>query len=208
MRKGVYKGMEYKVNIREMQKADVLQASEAVGKALAMTPGVLAIYGGNPTAALRFQIGIEASFKYLPGTVLVAELDGQVVGAMQITKWPACHRPPSLKMMLSALSGTRGLGQLMRTVRMMRTLGIRDPNKPHWHLKSLGVAPDFQGKGIGSQMVKFYCDLVDRDGIEAYHETGTKTVRFYERFGFKVVGEETIIGVKNYYMLRPAKLGK
>jgi ribosomal protein S18 acetylase RimI-like enzyme len=44
--------------------------------------------------------------------------------------------------------------------------------------------------------------------MEAYHETGTENVRFYERFGFKVVGEETINGVKNYYVLRPAKSDK
>ena len=29
--------------------------------------------------------------------------------------------------------------------------------------------------------------------------------RFYERFGFKVVGEETINGVKNWYMVRSTK---
>jgi predicted N-acetyltransferase YhbS len=70
----------------------------------------------------------------------------------------------------------------------------------------MGVAPDFQDEGIGSKMMKFYCDIVDGDMIEAYHEAGP--VRFYERFGFKVVGEETINGVKNYYMLRPAKSDK
>jgi ribosomal protein S18 acetylase RimI-like enzyme len=71
------------------------------------------------------------------------------------------------------------------------------------------VTPDFQGKGIGSQMMKFYCDIIDRDRMEAYHETDRpENVRFYQRFGFKVVGEEIINGVKNWYMLRPAKLDK
>jgi ribosomal protein S18 acetylase RimI-like enzyme len=88
---------------------------------------------------------------------------------------------------------------------MLDAFRKHDPKQPHWHLTFLGVAPDFQGKGIGSQMMKFYCDIVDRDMIEAYHETGPENVHFYERFGFKVVGEETIFGVKNLYMLRPAK---
>ncbi len=34
--------MEYKVNIREMQKADISQAAEVLGKAFATTPGTLA----------------------------------------------------------------------------------------------------------------------------------------------------------------------
>ena len=188
--------MEYEIKIREIQKADVPHAAEALGKAYATNPAVLAAYGGNPTATLLFRIGIEGSLKYLPGHIFVAELDGQVVGAMQITKWPACSRPPSLKMMPSAWSATRGLGPLMRMVKMMRAWGKRDPKQPHWHLIILGVAPDFQGKGIGSRMMVFYCDIVDRDMIEAYHETGPENVHFYERFGFKVVGEKTINGVK------------
>jgi len=200
--------MEYKINIREMQKSDISYAAEVLGQAFATTPGTLAIYGDNPTAALRFQIGIEGRLKYLPGHIFVAELDGQVVGAMQITKWPACSRPPSLKMMPSALSATRGLGPLVRLIKLKRTWGKRDPKQPHWHLTFLGVAPDFQGKGIGSKMMVFYCDIVDRDMIEAYHEMGPENVHFYERFGFKVVGEETINGVKNLYMLRPAKSAK
>ena len=111
--------------------------------------------------------------------------------------------------MPSALSATRGLGPLVRLIKLKRTWGKRDPKQPHWHLTFLGVAPDFQGKGIGSKMMVFYCDIIDRERIEAYHETDTpENVPFYERFGFKVVGEETINGVKNWYMLRPARSGK
>ena len=102
-----------------------------------------------------------------------------------------------------------GLGPLMRLAKIMRAWGKHDPQKSHWHLKVLGVAPDFQGKGIGGQVVKFYCDIVDRDMIEAYLETDRpENISFYERFGFKVVGEEIINGSKNWYMLRPAKSAK
>jgi hypothetical protein len=39
----------------------------------------------------------------------------------------------------------------------------------------------------------------------AYLETDKpENVRFYERFGFEVVGEEEVIGVPNWYMARPA----
>ena len=51
--------------------------------------------------------------------------------------------------------------------------------------------------------MQFYCDIIDKDRKEAYHETDRpENVPFYERFGFKVIGEEMINGVKNWYMLR------
>jgi ribosomal protein S18 acetylase RimI-like enzyme len=199
--------MEHKIQIREMQKADVPQASEAVGKAFATTPATLAIYGGNSTAALRFQHLIKAELKSPTGRCFVAELDDRIVGGMRIVKSPDCFSF-SLKLIPAALSAARGLGPLMRLMKVMGALSKRDPKQPHWHLQYLGVAPGFQGKGIGSKMMVFYCDIVDREMIEAYHETGTENVHFYERFGFKVVGEDTINGVKNYYMLRPAKSDK
>ena len=103
----------------------------------------------------------------------------------------------------------RGITSAYTDGEMASCVGEHDPPKPHWHLKGLGVAPDFQGTGIGSQMVKFYCDIVDKDMIEAYHETDkSENLPFYERFGFKVVGEEIVNGSKNWYMLRPAKSDK
>jgi ribosomal protein S18 acetylase RimI-like enzyme len=203
----MYQDMEYKVNIREMQKADVPHAAEVLGKAFATTPGTLAIYSGNPTAALRFQNVFEAGFKHPKGRCFVAELDDRIVGGMRIVKSPDCYTF-SLKLIPAALSAARGLGPLMRLMKFIDALRKHDPKQPHWHLTFLGVAPDFQGKGIGSKMMVFYCDIVDRDRMEAYHEAGPDSVHFYERFGFKVVGEETINGVKNYYVLRPAKSDK
>jgi len=63
--------MEHKIQIREMQKAELPQASEAVGKAFATTPATLAIYDGNSTAALRFQHLIKAEFKSPTGRCFV-----------------------------------------------------------------------------------------------------------------------------------------
>lgn len=200
--------MEYKVNIREMQKSEIPQVSEVLGRAYATNPAILAVFGGNPTVALRMKSVFETGFKYLPGCGFVSELDGRIVGGMWIAKSPDCQAF-SLKMIPSGLSATKGLGPLMRLMKMMGAWKKHDPQKPHWHLKEIGIAPDFQGKGIGSKMMKFYCDIIDRDSIEAFHETDRpENVPFYERFGFRVVGEETVNGAKNWYMLRPAKSDK
>ena len=75
----------------------------------------------------------------------------------------------------------------------------------HWYLETLGVDPNFQGKGIGSSLMNFKLKEIDLQGLPIYLETSTeKNVRFYEKMGFKVV-EEVVIPeteVTQYYMLR------
>jgi ribosomal protein S18 acetylase RimI-like enzyme len=84
--------------------------------------------------------------------------------------------------------------------------GRHDPLARHWHLGPIGVLPTHQGSGIGSMLMKRFCKEVDACPAKAYLETDLdKNVRFYEKFGFKVVSETEIFGVKNRYMLRASK---
>jgi len=46
---------------------------------------------------------------------------------------------------------------------------------------------------------------MDAAGEDAYLETDKPiNVRFYERFGFEVVGEQEVLGVPNWFMVRRA----
>jgi ribosomal protein S18 acetylase RimI-like enzyme len=81
-----------------------------------------------------------------------------------------------------------------------------DPAEQHWHLGPIGVLPTHQGLGIGSILMERFCNEVDACKAKAYLETDLdKNVRFYEKFGFKVVSESEIFGVKNRYMLRDSQ---
>ncbi|MGZ4942607.1 MAG: GNAT family N-acetyltransferase [Halobacteriota archaeon] len=200
--------MEGKVKIREMKKADIPQVADVLAKAYATNPVFLAIYQGKPMVARRLQITFAAEFKYGSGNFFIAELDGRILGGMWIAEWPACQAT-SLKMILPGVRAAGGLAPLIRITKMLGAWKKHDPQKPHWHLKIVGIEPDFQSKGIGSQMMELYCDIVDRNKLEGYLETDRpENVPFYERFGFKVVEEEIEIGVKYWLMLRPAKVVK
>ena len=53
--------------------------------------------------------------------------------------------------------------------------------------------------------MRIFCAQMDAAGEDAYLETDKEiNVRFYERFGFEVVGEQEVIGVPNWFMLRRA----
>ena len=75
---------------------------------------------------------------------------------------------------------------------------------PHWYLFLLGVAPEHQGKGIGSALLQ---PMLERCGIERlpiYLDTGNKeNVSFYQRKGFEIIGEVDLPdGLRIFRMVR------
>ncbi len=58
----------------------------------------------------------------------------------------------------------------------------------HWFICMVGVAPEYQGRGYGKQLLAFICRLADADNVDVYLETyGARNVKFYASFGFNVV---------------------
>jgi GNAT superfamily N-acetyltransferase len=77
--------------------------------------------------------------------------------------------------------------------RLMRGLGYiesKHPTEPHYYLGPLGVEPEWQGKGIGSELMRPVLERCDRKGVPAYLEASTPRNRaLYLRNGFKVLEE-------------------
>lgn len=82
-------------------------------------------------------------------------------------------------------------GVLPRLPRVLRGLGqveLRHPSERHMYLAVLGVDPDRQGQGVGSQLIRPGLDLCDRERLPAYLETGKEAnLAFYGRHGFQVL---------------------
>ncbi len=81
--------------------------------------------------------------------------------------------------------------------------GAHDPAEQHWHLGPFAVRADAQARGIGSQLLEAFLELVDKYEGTAYLETDTaRNVRFYERFGFETVGRDEVLGIECTFMSR------
>lgn len=64
------------------------------------------------------------------------------------------------------------------------------PHEPHWYLPLIGTDPAFQGKGFGAALMAHAIARCDARGEPAYLESSNPAnVPFYQRFGFKVMGE-------------------
>ena len=81
------------------------------------------------------------------------------------------------------------------------------PQEPHWYLAVLGTDPRHQGRGVGSALLAPILARCDADRVPAYLESSKRAnVPFYERHGFRVVGELAIRGGPVIWrMLREAR---
>ncbi len=63
------------------------------------------------------------------------------------------------------------------------------PADPHLYLPFIGIRPAFQGRGLGSALLRVVLDRCDAERIPAYLEaTCEDNKRLYERHGFAVSG--------------------
>ena len=62
------------------------------------------------------------------------------------------------------------------------------PSEPHWYLEGLGTHPDWQRRGLASEVLAPVLDRCDTDALPAYLETHRESnIPFYRRHGFEVI---------------------
>jgi GNAT superfamily N-acetyltransferase len=84
---------------------------------------------------------------------------------------------------------------LPRLVRALATLEAKHPREPHFYLPFVGVAPEWQGRGLGSAVMAPMLERCDAEGTPAFLEASTPRNRaLYERHGFAVTEEFTLGG--------------
>jgi ribosomal protein S18 acetylase RimI-like enzyme len=131
--------------------------------------------------------------------------DGTIVGVCGALPPGGCRLGPGQQLRLMPRLLSNGPRASLRAMRWLGAWAKRDPEERHWHLGPIAVDAHLQGMGVGSKLMEVFCARVDAAGEEAYLETDkTANVRFYERFGFEVVGEQEVLGVPNWFMLRRA----
>jgi ribosomal protein S18 acetylase RimI-like enzyme len=82
-------------------------------------------------------------------------------------------------------------------------LQLHRPLAPHAYLATLGIEPELQRAGAGRALLAHWLGVVDAARQRAYLETdSTSNVSWYERFGFEVRTELTVLGVTVHLMER------
>jgi RimJ/RimL family protein N-acetyltransferase len=102
--------------------------------------------------------------------------------------------PPGRWKMTMPLSGALGLVRVFgrRLPRAGRTQAFFERHhlqERHYYIRTLGVATRFQGRGLGTALLRPTLDRCDREGVPAYLEASTeRSAALYERLGFVHLG--------------------
>jgi GNAT superfamily N-acetyltransferase len=99
--------------------------------------------------------------------------------------------PPGMREQLVALpSYLRTLGRRLRAGSgLTGALARAHPHEPHWYLSTIGVDPDYQGRGIAGSLLRPRLRACDQSGQPAYLESSKPgNVPLYRHFGFQPTG--------------------
>ena len=108
--------------------------------------------------------------------------------------------PPGRSTMTMSLSGAVGMvrvfgRRLPRAGRLQSFFDRHHPPGPHYYIRTLGVATRFQGRGLGTTLLRATFERCDREGVPAYLEASTeRSGALYERLGFAHLGELRVPG--------------
>lgn len=91
---------------------------------------------------------------------------------------------------LGALIGDGAARRFGRVIDFVEPLHHEAMPEPHWYVMVVGVAPAFQGQGLGRALLQTHLDRAEADGVPCYLETTQpRNVTFYQRLGFRVLRE-------------------
>lgn len=197
------------VDVRPLVQAETAAAAAVLGRGMRDNPIHERAFGTDPErreAALTRLFGAVLGGHIVKGTILGAFSSGTLVGVCSMVPPGGCQLTAIDKLrMVPTLIGAGGLGSALRSLSWAGGWAKHDPKAPHWHLGPVGVERPLQGKGVGGAMLRAFCARVDAEGAPAYLETDKSlNVAIYERFGFRTVAEDQILGITNWFMTRPA----
>lgn len=194
----------FEVTIGEVAPAEMSSAARVLARGMRDNPIHQAAMGKDPLARMRT---LERFFgRLLPlmqQTPICARRGGVIVGVLGLAPPGTCQPPIRHVARIAPAILRAGPARTVQTLRWIQEWKKRDPQERHWHLGPVVVEPELQGLGIGSRMMERFAERMDEAGEEAYLETDkAENVCFYERFGFEIIDEATVLHRPNWFMSR------
>ena len=198
------RGILARVKLRLLAPIEKPLAERIIASGMVDDPIQRAIHGPEVAARLRgMEILFGATLRETERPTLGAWEDDELLGAAAYGPPGSCPLPEERREALSEAIAGLPLPAGKNFHAWRANWGAHDPAEPHWHLGPFAVRADVQARGIGSQLLEAFLELVDKREGMAYLETDTAgNVRFYERFGFETVGRDEVLGVECTFMSR------
>jgi GNAT superfamily N-acetyltransferase len=192
------------MKLRLLTPAEKPLAARIIASGMVGDPVQRSIHGPDVSTRLRgMELAFGATLRETERPTLGAWEDGELLGAATYGPPGSCPLPDKRREALSKAVADLPLPARRKFHAWRTNWGTHDPAEPHWHLGPFAVRVDTQARGIGSQLLEAFLELVDKHQGMAYLETDTaRNVRFYERFGFEPAGRDEVLGIECTFMSR------
>jgi len=189
--------------VQALTRLDIGDTAGLFGVAMCNLPSAIALWGSPRDARKPLTAVIRSILETLPHHGVSIRAGERVVGAMYMIEPGKCvASKKELLRVLPRLFVATGTN-LPRVLAWLSLFGEHNLQERHWHLSWFAVHPEFQGKGIGSRLLRHFCDHVDSAGEPSYVATSSaRNVRLYERNGFTIAREVSLFNVTNWLMKR------
>jgi GNAT superfamily N-acetyltransferase len=177
--------------IRKATIGDVPQLADAIARAFQDDPGWSHLLPDPADRTERLRLFFETELRGLALPLGLVWTTEEVVGGA-VWAPPEAWRVPVTTTARELPPMVRVFGRrLPLALRSRLRMDGRHPRKPpHWYLAFMGVAPEWQGKGLGTALMRPALEAMDAAGTPAYLESSTPRSRaLYQRNGFRVTDE-------------------
>jgi ribosomal protein S18 acetylase RimI-like enzyme len=138
--------------------------------------------GPGRQARLARYFAIQLAHSLADGCVWTSEgLQGAAL-CMPPDRW---RLPPKLMIAHGVHFARVFRGRLPRALGLLAAIERRHLRGAHYYFANIGVAPEAQGQGLGSRLMRPTLDRCDEEGLPAYLEASSeRNAALYERLGF------------------------
>jgi GNAT superfamily N-acetyltransferase len=203
--------MTFQQDVLPVTHQSCQEAARVLGRAFVGEPVSMAVYRGF-TAEKRLRnltadFAAEMEVCVRKGLPLQVCEDGKIVATAVIYQ-PGSYPLPAgeqMKIFFKSIWG-HDFYDLRPWLRWLVEIDKIHPQEPHYYLEYMGVEPKYQGKGFGSAILRHVTTLSDREKTGCYLETASpQNVPLYQRFGFQVMAEKQVIGLRSWFMWRETR---
>ena len=191
--------------VRELRRHEFGEAVALLARGMRDNPLHVAAYGSDPERRLhRHERLVRGLFRvFASQQPLCVARDGAIMAATGVAPVGTCSATLGQRLAFLPNIIASGPGTAVRVGKWVSAWAAHDPDYPHVHLGPLAVDADLQGQGIGSLLIREHCQRLDDAQEIGYLETDkAENVRFYERFGYHVIGDAKVLGIPNWFMQR------
>ena len=190
-----------RIDVSPLPKTRIPEIYDVLTKAYVNNSAHIAIFGKDNF--ISNDLYFRFLLKHLKNDLFIAETAGVVVGVIGIGIHPQAISPETESLQFTAESLSAPISIINRLQERQLIWDKLELKERHYHFGPVAVRPEYQHKGVGSRMMEYCCNIVDREGEIGYLETESlENYNFYSKFGFQAIHTMTILGIPAFFMKR------